>query len=387
MRDARRVETNLSVMAVSRLPRVARLVVLLLVPTLARGQAAGSLAGVVYDSLGGVVSSARISVVGSAFRATTDSLGAFRLAGLPAGDAVIEVKRLGYRPLSQAVTIRDGGELRLDLKLAPVPEQLAPVEVRRRTEAYDSRLAGFNERKSKHVGYFVTREKLDRMSSARFVDALREIPGVSLRTLKGGVATVSLRGARCAPMFYMDGFPATAGTMDLDMIDLSGVEGIEIYAGMSSIPPEFLTVVGGESCGVIAVWSRPTRARKQRTGQLAESDLERLLKAREVYTADQVDTPVQLTGASPAPVYPDSLWRAGAGGRVVAQFIVDSEGLVEPESLHIISTTQPYFGAAVRAALREATFRPALMAGTPVRQLVLLPFLFSPPPRDSVPRD
>jgi len=64
-------------------------------------------------------------------------------------------------------------------------------------------------------------------------------------------------------MFYLDGFPATSGPMDLDMIDLSGVEGIEVYAGMTSIPAEFMGVVGGEQCGVIAVWSRPTRPRRR----------------------------------------------------------------------------------------------------------------------------
>jgi Gram-negative bacterial tonB protein./TonB-dependent Receptor Plug Domain. len=361
------------------------ILILLLLPGVVTAQAVGGVRGVVHDSLGGVVSSAHVSIKGSGTRTTSDSAGAFRLAGIPPGDAVLEVRRLGYRPVSTPVTIAAGKALEVDVELAPVPEQLAPVQVRRRAEAYYSRLAGFNERKSKHVGYFVTREKLDRMSSARFVDALREIPGVSMRTLRGGVVTVSLRGARCAPMFYMDGFPATAGAMDLDMIDLSGVEGIEVYSGMSSIPAEFMTVAGGESCGVIAVWSRPTRPRKQRTGQMGEIDLERLLASRAVYTSDQVDSPARLSAGSAAPISPDSLWRAGVAGRVVAEFVVDSAGLVEPESLRIVSATQPYFASAVTAALGEAVFRAAFLAGKPVRQIVLLPFVFSPDARDSVP--
>jgi len=186
-------------------------------------------------------------------------------------------------------------------------------------------------------------------------------------------------------MFYMDGFPATAGTMDLDMIDLSGVEGIEIYAGMTSIPPEFMTVVGGERCGVIAVWSRPTRPRRKRSGEMAEADLERLLVTHAVYTSDQVDSPARLTSGSATPVYPDSLWRAGASGRVVAEFVVDSAGLIEPESVRIVSATQPAFTSAVTAALGEAVFQPAVLDGKPVRQIVLLPFVFSPAARDSIP--
>lgn len=369
------------------LRRVERLLIPLLAPGVVLAQTAGGVRGLVHDSLGGAVSSAHVSIKGLNGPGTatrTDSDGAFRLTAIPLGRAVLEVRRLGYRPLSTPVTIVGGNDLRVDVELVPIPEQLAPVQVRPRAEVYDSRLAGFNARKSRHVGHFVTREKLDRMSSARFIDALREIPGVSFRTLRGGVATVSLRGARCAPMFYMDGFPARAGVMDLDMIDLSGVEGIEVYAGMSSIPAEFMSVVGGEKCGVIAVWSRPTRPRKQRVGQMEVADLERLLMSREVYTSDQVDSPAQPAGGLPAPIYPDSLWRAGIAGRVVAEFVVDSAGLVEPESLRIVSATQPYFASAVTAALGEAVFRPALLAGKPVRQIVLLPFVFSPA-NDSVP--
>lgn len=388
MRDGRWTRTNESLTLVRFLRHVERLLIPLLAPGVVLAQTVGGVRGLVRDSLGGVVSSAHVSIKGlkaSGTATSTDSDGAFRLTAIPPGPAVLEVRRLGYRPLSTPVTIVGGNELRVDLELAPVPEQLAPVQVRPRAEVYDSRLAGFNARKSKHVGYFVTRERLDRMSSARFVDALREIPGVSFRTLRGGVVTVSLRGARCAPMFYMDGFPATAGVMDLGMIDLSGVEGIEIYAGMSSIPAEFMSVVGGERCGVIAVWSRPTRARKQRSAQIEEIDLEKLLASRAVYTSDQVDEPARLAAGSAQPIYPDSLWRAGVAGRVVAEFVVDSEGLIEPGSLRIVSATRPSFASAVTAALGEATFRAALLAGNPVRQIVLLPFVFSPVAGDSAP--
>ncbi len=384
MRDGPRARTNKSVVCITR--GVELILIPLLLPVIALAQTVGSVRGVVRDSLGGVVSSAHVSVTGAAIPTTSDSAGAFRLWGIPPGSAVLEIRRLGYRPTSIPVTIAAGSELSVDVDLAPVPEQLAPVQVRRRPEVYDSRLAGFNERKSKHVGYFVTREKLDRMSSARFVDALRDMPGVSMRTLRGGVVTVSLRGARCAPMFYMDGFPAISGPMDLDMIDLSGVEGIEVYAGMSSIPAEFMSVVGGESCGVIAVWSRPTRPRKQRIDQSSDVDLEKLLASRAVYTSDQVDDPARLTSGSATPIYPDSLWRAGVGGRVVAEFIVDPEGLIEPGSLRIVSATQPYFASAVTGALGTAVFRAGVLAGKPVRQIVQLPFVFSPDARDTIPQ-
>jgi hypothetical protein len=361
-----------------------RILSLLLVPATVLAQPGGNIRGVVRDSLGGLVSSAHVAIRGTTSATTSDSIGAFRLSGVTPGDAVLEVRRLGYRPAIAAVRIAAGSEIEVDVRLAPVPEQLAPVEIRRRAEVYDSRLAGFNMRKSKHVGYFVTREKLDRMSSARFVDAIRDLPGVSMRTLRGGVVTVSLRGAHCAPMFYIDGFPAISGPMDLDMIDLSGVEGIEVYAGMSSIPAEFMSVVGGESCGVIAVWSRPTKPRRRIT-QEGQADLAKLVESRAVYTSNQVDDPAELTGGSAMPVYPDSLWRLRVAGRVVAEFVVDSDGLIESGSLRIVTATDPAFASAVTASLGDAKFRAALLGGKAVRQIVELPFVFSPQIRDSVP--
>jgi TonB family protein len=379
--DGRRVRTGEAVTLVSFLRPVKLLPLLLLVPTVVLAQTVGRVRGVVYDSVSGVVSSAHVSIKGSANSTTTDSAGVFRLANIPAGNAVLEVRRLGYRPVSTAIMIPAGSEIELEVELAAVPGQLATVEVRGRAEAYDSRLAGFNTRKSKHVGYIVTREKIDRMSSHRFVDALRGMPGVSMRTLRGGVVTVSLRGARCAPMFYMDGFPAISGAMDLDMIDLSGVEGIEVYSGLSSIPAEFMTVAGGESCGVIAVWSRPFRPRARNQPSVSQAELERLVAQHTVFTADQVTEPAALvSGETRLAVYPDSLWAARIPGRVVAEFIVGEDGRVESGTIAIASATHPYFAAAVRSALEGVVFNPALLNGKPVRQLVQLPFQFVPQP-------
>jgi hypothetical protein len=385
MRDGLRARTNESV-TVARILRGAKLILLVtLIPELVAAQTVGGVRGVVHDSVGGVVSDAQVGIKGSPLRTMSDEAGTFRLVGIPPGNAVLEVRRLGYRPLSTPVTIAGGSELVVDPALAPVPEQLAPVQIRKRAEAYDSRLAGFNERKTQHLGYFVTRDKLDRMNSARFVDALREMPGVSVRTLRGGVITVSLRGARCAPLFFMDGFPATSGTMDLGMIDLSGVEGIEVYSGMS-IPPEFMVVSGSENCGVIAVWSRPFRPRPRVQESLSRTELERLVAEHTVYTADEVSEPARwIGGGSEIPVYPDSLWSARVPGRVVAEFIVGQDGHIETGTLTIASATHPYFASAVRSALDGAVFRAAVLNGNPVRQLVQLPFVFSAQVPDSLP--
>ena len=341
----------------------------------------GAISGVVLDSLGTPLSGAQITLASSSSRAISDGAGEFRLVGIPTGSLELQVRRLGYRPISQPLNIQQGANPRLEIRLAALPLQLPSVEVRRRPEAYDSRLAGFNARRERKVGHFVTREKLDRMSSARFVDALRDVPGVQFRPIRGGGTTLALRGSRCPPLVFLDGFPAGAGVMDLEMIDLSGVEGVEIYSGVATVPPEFMSARGTHGCGVIAVWSRPTRPRNQRIGSAGDLDLEKLLATRQVYSADQVDEPAKLRQGSAEPVYPDSLWRAGVPGRVVAEFILDAEGRIEPGSLRIVAATHPYFASAVQTALGDAVFRSASVGGKAVRQIVQLPFDFTAQPR------
>jgi hypothetical protein len=337
----------------------------------------GSIVGTVRDSLGVALSGAQVSVQGTNIRAVTDDDGTFRLGRLRAGDLTLSIRRLGYRPESPSVRVSSEAQTRLDVRLVALAMRLPTVEVRRKAEVYDSRLAGFVARQEKHVGHFVTREQLDRMRSARFVDALRQIPGVQMRPLRGGGITVALRGSRCPPLVFIDGFPADAGTLDLDMLDLASVEGIEVYSGLATVPPEFMGARGTHACGVIAVWSRPFRRRRHIED--AESvNLEQLLASQAVYTADQVEDAARVAEGSVVPQYPDSLWRAGVSGRVVAEFIVDTAGALEPGSLRIVSATHPYFAAAVKAALDEGAFRSAFLRGKPVRQIVQLPFVFEP---------
>lgn len=345
-------------------------------PAIAGGQSFGDLHGVVHDSLGGGIVGAQVSLDGSATRISTGSDGEFRFPALPTGEVTVHVRRLGYRPGSARARIAAGGSTRLELNLSPLAARMPVVEVRGRGQAYDSRLAGFNARRQKKVGHFVTRERLDAMSSARFVDVLREIPGVRMRVLRGGVTTVTIRGSRCSPLVFIDGFPATAGVMDLDMIDLASVEGIEVYSGVATVPAEFSSVRGLESCGVVAIWSRPFRNRQRRQAPVDLADLERLIAEKKVYTAEQVDLPAVLSADPATPTYPDSLWNAGVAGSAVAEFIVDADGYVETGTVRIVSATHPHFASAVRSSLEGATFQAAQLKGRGVRQMVQLPFRF-----------
>jgi protein TonB len=84
---------------------------------------------------------------------------------------------------------------------------------------------------------------------------------------------------------------------------------------------------------------------------------------------------VPLGGAGPR--YPETLRGAGVEGEVVAEFVVDSTGRVEPATVAIVQRAHPLFEQAVRQALRGMRFRPAQAGGRTVRQLVRQPFTFT----------
>ena len=109
------------------------------------------------------------------------------------------------------------------------------------------------------------------------------------------------------------------------------------------------------------------------------------VNADSIYLASQVDNPVAYDNRSAAPAYPDSLRRAGVEGQVTAQFVVDTTGRVDVGSFVLLESTHGRFTESVRLALPRMFFRPALLNGQKIRQLVQLPFVFKLQPGDLAP--
>jgi protein TonB len=96
----------------------------------------------------------------------------------------------------------------------------------------------------------------------------------------------------------------------------------------------------------------------------------------EPYSAVQVEKPAAPAPASPQPAYPPMLEESGISGQVLAQFVVDTLGHVEPGSFGVTQSDNDLFTDAVRAALPRMRFYPAEVDGHPVRQLVEQKFTF-----------
>ena len=96
-----------------------------------------------------------------------------------------------------------------------------------------------------------------------------------------------------------------------------------------------------------------------------------------VYNAEEVDTVARVDSNGMAqPFYPDSLYAFRVTGEVVAQFVVDTTGLVLPETFAIVSSTHPAFAESVQRSVRRSKFHPAMLAGRRVRQVMVLPYRF-----------
>ena len=127
--------------------------------------------------------------------------------------------------------------------------------------------------------------------------------------------------------------------------------------------------------GPAAIAARePARAR---SAVRTPSDAPRVMPAGGVYFEFQVERPVRQVQGSPGPLYPAAARAEQREGEVLAQFVVDTSGLVMPGSFKVLKADGDEFMVAVRDALPGMRFEPALVGGRKVRQLVQQPFQFA----------
>lgn len=349
--------------------------------------AAATLAGVVHDEAGNEIASVEVTLEGTALRAVTDPHGAFILRRVPLGPGSLHVRRLGFAPRTLQVTVDSGFAPPIEVELTTLPLRLAAVQVSARRRIYTGYAAEFYRRRDSGIsGHFFTRAEIDSLKPNRTTDLLRRVPGVNFSAL-GGETVVSTRGQRCTPLVWLDGTPASAAYFDPDHVDPRSIEGIEIYSGLSTVPVALLGPRMAGNCGVIAIWTRvpePRRKRQaddgdeKRDAKETAAHLAALVDSLQVYTVAQVDQAVTLdTAVSFAPQFPEQLRHNRQPGLVIAEFVVDTDGRVEPATVGVVSSTHPLFTAAVNAALASAVFHPAMRAGRAVRQVVQLPVYFS----------
>jgi hypothetical protein len=246
--------------------------------------------GSVATPTGHPVQGAEIMVLGDSAAAFTDSSGRFVLRGIPLGEHVIRVRRIGFRAQALAINLRAGEEkevtIALTLGVYELPELAVTARLAKPIEyAWTTKYDEFFRRKLVGLGRYVSRQDIDKKAASHTSEILAGVPGVrvlfgapgispdmvkfigcnqisvwvdgaELHPLAGvapaprsmgGASTVDALGGR--PQGQRD--PAAVGEM-LDRIHPLQIEMIEVYTGPGRMQAEFL----GNSCGAIAIWTR-----------------------------------------------------------------------------------------------------------------------------------
>ena len=149
----------------------------------------------------------------------------------------------------------------LVIELEPAVQRLAGVTaVGERPRGLDF-MQGFEQRRLRGMGRFLTRDEIAKRPSAHLADLVRSMLGTEMMIDdEGYVIARASRGERSLNV-GADGFPCKAPIF-VDGIERVGepleriarapeVEGIEFYAGAASLPIQFRH--GDSSCGVVLV--------------------------------------------------------------------------------------------------------------------------------------
>ncbi len=223
-----------------------------------RGRA--RLTGVVLDHSAKPVIGAHAIVWDTKLDATTNERGAFVLEGLPGGTRTLEIRVIGYMPVTRTVHLAESRPVTIEVVLDKSAQILSTVTVRGEM-VYSRNLADFNRRRRTGFGVFRTSEEIARRGrNARLSQLLQDVLGVrvdrrggqSIVTMRRG-ATMGIGNAYCVPSLYVDG--RNDVVRDYDAYFADGIAGIEVYPRESVRPFEFIDPQN--PCGVVAIWTRP----------------------------------------------------------------------------------------------------------------------------------
>ena len=222
----------------------------------------GRLIGRVRDAMtDDPVVSAAVAVSTRLRSTETNRQGDFVLSGVPVGTQRLEVRHLGYAPLSYVVEVSAGLTTEVEIGMVPDPVEMDPIVATvmrvRRLE-----IKGFYDRRHwgelAGTGTFYTAEDDDRRRPVEISHMIADESGIRLQCnarrtdcrLVNTRQSSGVTGA-CTLSFYVDGLPTRGIPLD-DVVRPSEIAGIEIYRGLASGPAEFPP----SRCGLVAVWTK-----------------------------------------------------------------------------------------------------------------------------------
>ncbi|MCC5827148.1 TonB-dependent receptor [Alkalimonas sp.] len=196
----------------------------------ARGQAAGSITGRVFnDSTGAILPSAQVRIVELNRETVTNRDGSYFFSGLPAGNYTLQVNYDGLDGQRLPIEITSSTAIRQDVRLASAFFAGERMMVLGRAEGYASTIN--LQRHAQSVRTVVSADALGQIREGNIGDALVRLPGMSVETRAGVQRTATIRGL--SPQY---------NTVTVDGIRMTNVDGNRDIA-LDSFPANMLARV------------------------------------------------------------------------------------------------------------------------------------------------
>jgi len=217
-----------------------------------------TIVGIVADTNKTPMPDVEVIAIRAGITTITDSRGIFILGGLPAGEEVFRIRRMGYRPETFDAKLLAGDTIRIGVILAPAAFVLPEMTVEAEGKVYRGKMTGFADRML-HSGAprssFITRDELAKMSQRQFIDILAKAGLKRVADRRGRNFLICSHGSTTSPpivAYYIDG-ARVADAGEILRMDPETVEAVEVYRSAADRPVQFNMT--GSDCTVL-VWTR-----------------------------------------------------------------------------------------------------------------------------------
>lgn len=243
----------------------------------AQEPARGRIVGVVRDTTGRPVPQASILAMPGERRARTDSSGVFSFHDLGPGRYEIRIRRIGFLPHDEIVSLPAAVPDTLRVVLIPRVHELGPVVVRAQRQCSAVRFEGALCRMADGKGLIMTEEEIAEKQPLYVDDVFWEVPGFRMTTVRVAETrrsanseyvvanfrreAVSVRGWRCIRRIVNGHQVSLANPMP----EPSQLRAVEVYQP-SEVPPEYRQWASppvaarvpsrGARCTVVNYWSK-----------------------------------------------------------------------------------------------------------------------------------
>lgn len=231
-----------------------------------QARATGVIDGAVSDTALRPIAFAQVAILRTDIKLETNSQGRFRFVDVPAGQYLLIVRRIGYRPVSSIIQVGVRDTLRLSYLMEPTVRTLDTVVVTE--ERRSLRMIEFEQRRQQGWGFFLTESEITKRNLPVAADYLRLAPSISLAPSPNasGISELVAISKREGGSIFGDGAGACAMQIVIDNVPMPPrfplellptpreIAGIEVYDGPATVPPQFNGL--DRRCGMVLVWTK-----------------------------------------------------------------------------------------------------------------------------------